>query len=140
MEEIADDYLNILGDLAASDRKPSKKSPLMASSVTSSWTSRSVLNTAEYWTTNMISPVLFSQALSLICSTVSGNKTKKIDGAHRRASTVTDFLEIGPHAALQGPVKDILAANQRSKSITYSSILIRKEAATDSAAQAAGRL
>ena len=48
---------------------------------------------ASYWIQNLVSPVLFSSAVDTILTGVS---TQKI------------FLEIGPHSALAGPIRQIL--------------------------------
>src|SRR5436190_20798852 len=77
--------------------------PLMVSSVTGTWTSKAEVSQPDYWIQNLISPVQFAGALAELCSQSTKDRTKKIDGSHRRAILMHNLLEIGPHSALQGP-------------------------------------
>lgn len=54
---------------------------------------------AAYWTQNLVSPVLFSPAVSAIL---------------QRIKSPSIFLEIGPHCALAGPVRQIAIASEAS--------------------------
>ncbi|KAE8384005.1 ketoacyl-synt-domain-containing protein [Aspergillus alliaceus] len=63
----------------------------------------------EYWVNNLVSPVLFSAALEKLVSSAEPQI----------------LVEIGPHAALKGPVKQILKAG--SKGIPYTSTLLRHQ-------------
>ncbi|KAI1383543.1 putative polyketide synthase [Hypoxylon trugodes] len=78
-----------------------------------------------YWSLNMVSTVRFSPALLNMCSKSRADLVKKIDGSHRSISVVDYLLEIGPHAALQGPIRDILRVSERGSSIQYNSVLRR---------------
>ena len=62
----------------------------------------------KYWVRNLVSPVRFATAVSNLVSTVQEPKT---------------FLEIGPHSALAGPIRQILKAAQSSDA--YISVLTR---------------
>jgi len=62
----------------------------------------------EYWVNNLVSPVRFSTAVSQIVQQIPGRKT---------------FLEIGPHSALAGPVRQILKSAKSSDE--YLSVLTR---------------
>lgn len=53
---------------------------------------------------------------------------------------ITDILEIGPHATLKGPLKNILEHLDLHKSVQYSSVIRRKEPATETALQSAATL
>lgn len=68
-------------------------SPVMFSSVTGEKAAASL--PLEYWRENLESPVLFNQAVQALVN---------------RMSDVRYFIEIGPHSALAGPIKDIRAA------------------------------
>ncbi|KAM5506985.1 Type I Iterative PKS [Microsporum canis] len=63
---------------------------------------------AEYWVQNLVSPVRFSTAVSNLVSAIQEPKT---------------FLEIGPHSALAGPIRQILKAAQSSDA--YINVLTR---------------
>ena len=79
----------------------------------------------KYWVDNLVRPVLFSSALQNL---VVQNKPDLI-------------VEIGPHAALQGPVKQILGAIGGSAAdIHYLPSLMRNKNATVSTLKLAGSL
>jgi len=76
----------------------------------------------QYWVENLTSPVRFSEAAARLLD-YSPN-TKK----HRREQKpfVDILVEIGPHAALKGPLKQILEASQGATTTTsYLSLLQR---------------
>jgi acyl transferase domain-containing protein len=112
----------------------------MVSSVTGALISQEELSKPEYWVQNLVSPVLFSDALTTLCTPSLGNKTKKINRSHRRLTHISELVEIGPHSALQGPCGEILRSTQQNKSIGYMSILARKVSAVHTALDVAGRL
>ncbi|KAF7159056.1 hypothetical protein CNMCM5623_004289 [Aspergillus felis] len=138
MREIANEYQSAMGTL----EKPScekKKAPVMLSSVTGDWVSNLELTDPAYWVRNMVSPVLFSDAVSRICSS-PGKQTRKIDGSHRYQMAISHLLEIGPHAALQGPCRDILKGINKQADIHYLSLLVRNKSAVKTTLDCAGRL
>lgn len=53
----------------------------------------------EYWVNNLTSPVKFSEALESMCSLAS------VSGKHPDV-----LIEIGPHSALKGPIRETLKA------------------------------
>ncbi|KAL2755347.1 hypothetical protein ACRALDRAFT_1033350 [Sodiomyces alcalophilus JCM 7366] len=93
---------------------------------------------AQYWVTNMCAPVEFSTAVAnLLAHDVSGGKQK------RKSLIAWDgFVEIGPHAALKGPVQQIVTAsgNKTAKEAAYMSMLSRGQNATESSLNVAGKL
>ncbi|RAK99944.1 putative polyketide synthase [Aspergillus ibericus CBS 121593] len=93
----------------------------------------------QYWVQNLLGQVKFSQSLRTLCFETRGNRNnpnylgKK---RPRRAGTArkinVDFLlEIGPHAALSGPIKQTLKGDSRldTADIMYISALMRKHQA-----------
>lgn len=50
----------------------------------------------DYWVRNLVSPVLFTNAMKRVCQTKSGSKR------------VDFILEVGPHSQLGGPIKQTL--------------------------------
>lgn len=54
---------------------------------------------ATYWVQNLTCPVRFDEAVNSMCQPVDDHK-----------SGVNFLLELGPHSALQGPIKQILKA------------------------------
>ncbi|CAO2653522.1 Nn.00g029330.m01.CDS01 [Neocucurbitaria sp. VM-36] len=103
-------------------------SPKMISSVTNDQVDCELLG-PYYWVRNLISPVLFSDALKELVTPSDG------DGKN-----VVDLLvEIGPHSALAGPVEQILAHNG-IKGVAYASMLTRGANAIDCALSLAREL
>ncbi|CAN9150169.1 unnamed protein product [Alternaria alternata] len=88
----------------------------------------------EYWAQNLVLPVRFSDAITSIVSTLS-------DG--NNSTTETDLkllVEIGPHSALEGPIKQTVKACNRSQTTTYASALVRNQDAHESILELAGKL
>ena len=88
---------------------------------------------SSYWVANLKNPVQFSDSLLHLCS------------LHPEAPAsdepITHLVEIGPHAALKGPIRDILGAAPKTKyKIQYSSALIRNQSAVASTMKMASEL
>ncbi|CZR50438.1 related to polyketide synthase [Phialocephala subalpina] len=83
---------------------------------------------SSYWVENLTQPVRFSEAVTKLCQSVDGFKTG-----------VGMLVEIGPHSALGGPVKQILKASGATE-ISYSSALVRKRDAVEAALDLASTL
>jgi NADPH:quinone reductase-like Zn-dependent oxidoreductase/malonyl CoA-acyl carrier protein transacylase len=84
----------------------------------------------SYWVANLTQAVRFSEALSTMCAPANGHKTG-----------VNMIIELGPHSALAGPVKQILkACGPSAMKIPYASALIRKKDAVQTAVDLAGTL
>ena len=79
---------------------------------------------AKYWQTNLESPVLFRSAVSSILKHPVGKNAV--------------FLEIGPHSALAGPIRQTLV--HESNTTPYISAMVRNQNCTESLLVAAGRL
>ena len=125
MERIADAYLQSLHAIQSSD---AKKDVEFYSSVTAS---RKVSDfDAAYWTQNLVSTVRFSDALSLLAKESS-------KGEMRGATNI--FVEIGPHSALSGPIRQILGKNGDYK-YSYVSPILRGQDALHSTLAAVGAL
>ncbi|KAL2818527.1 hypothetical protein BDW59DRAFT_165475 [Aspergillus cavernicola] len=139
MEEVAAQYEAVLGNLEVPCPRL-KRHPIMMSSVTAKLIHRDELANPAYWVRNMVSPVLFDDAVRNLCSQPAANQTKKIDGSHRLSVRVDHLLEIGPHPALQGPCKDILKAANLDKNIRYIASLRRESSAVRSVLECVGRL
>lgn len=79
----------------------------------------------SYWVDNLTHPVLFSTSLTELC-----------------ASSLPDVIvEIGPHAALEGPVKQTLKAmGAHTSKVAYLSALVRNKCATTTSLELASKL
>jgi acyl transferase domain-containing protein/NADP-dependent 3-hydroxy acid dehydrogenase YdfG len=138
MREVSPSYLEMIGEISPKQTDETDSSPVMYSSLTGSMvTSAKELN-AQYWVNNMQNPVQFSQGLSALL------KHKKVAPGGTRPVAVQwgGFLEVGPHAALQGPLRQIIdvSNNKFAKSASYASMLVRGKDATETSLNAAGVL
>ena len=132
MNEVAREYKLLIGDIPRTN--PAKSPCMMFSTVTGTLVSADEVCRAEYWTQNLVCQVRFSESLVNLCST---HHSSKLRGDN---FPITDLLEIGPHSALAGPVKDVLAVCVPLRQISYNSVLIRGVAATESSFSTMGRL
>ncbi|KAI9148331.1 Highly reducing polyketide synthase azaB [Paramyrothecium foliicola] len=146
MLEVADEYLFRMGQFSPPPIPPSSRhflTPVMASSVTGTWINRDELAKAEYWVQNLVSPVLFSDALATLCASPDAQwkgVNKKLDGSHAKTTAVTELVEIGPHAVMKGPTREILRSIGKEKAVHYVSALVRNRSATTTILELAGRL
>ncbi|KAJ4346503.1 uncharacterized protein N0V89_010432 [Didymosphaeria variabile] len=81
---------------------------------------------ADYWRANMEKPVLFYTAINSILSSTQGEPNI--------------FLELGPHPALAGPLRQIFQEKQPTPTPTYISSLARNEDQVHSILSTAGQL
>lgn len=137
MTEIAEQYSRSIQGLET--RLSVMSSPFMISSVTGNKVSANELRQSEYWVKNMVSPVRFSDTMIKLISQTA-NLRKKVGATRKEAVLVHELLEIGPHAALQGPIKTILETFGSGKKIGYGSLLIRHMSALKTTLDTAGRL
>ncbi len=115
MDVVAEDYRAAMGKI-----KPAlSKNVHFYSSLTAAKISTLALG-SSYWVNNLKSPVQFATSLFYCCSLNREQPALE--------NSVTHLIEIGPHSALKGPIRDILvAAPKTSYKIGYSSTLVRKE-------------
>lgn len=97
MKVVASEYAELLGQLQSST---TLERASMISTVTGRLVTKlSTLATAQYWVDNLLSPVLFADALQSLESRESLGV-----GFDR----ITDILEVGPHSSLRRPIEDTL--------------------------------
>lgn len=132
---IADQYLRDIEDITTA--KPESPSDVsIFSSVAGAEISHDELGAAEYWIKNLVSPVRFSEAVTALLQPRDGRARRK------GAANVNALVEIGPHAALRAPLREILTAASESfaNSVSYTALLQRGDDALETAMGAAGRL
>ncbi|KAI0415231.1 putative polyketide synthase [Xylaria grammica] len=138
MDAISEKYADLIGQLSAPSNQ--KSHTPMISSVTGEHVFRDKLLDPSYWVANMVSTVNFCQAVTKMCAQSAIHLIKKIDRSHVHSSVVDHLVEIGPHAVLQGPLREILRVCPRGKLIGYCSILRRNQSASETMLQALGEL
>jgi acyl transferase domain-containing protein/2-polyprenyl-3-methyl-5-hydroxy-6-metoxy-1,4-benzoquinol methylase len=125
MEKVAASYLESLGELASSGVQEDVQ---FFSSVTG--TAKTSGFGPQYWVDNLVSQVRFNDAMTALVKSMADT------GSHDAANIL---IEIGPHAALQGPINQILAAISGFKS-TYVAPLSRGKNSADSFSATTARL
>lgn len=119
---VADEYMAAIKDLQPAD----KEGVQMYSSLYGKKLDTTLSLGAKYWIENLTNPVLFSSALHELITD----------------SQPDVIVEIGPHAALEGPIKQILkgVSKQAATSTKYFSTLYRGKNATETSLTLAGKL
>ncbi|TWU77398.1 putative PKS-like protein biosynthetic cluster [Metarhizium rileyi] len=95
----------------------------------------------SYFVANLVSPVNFSGAVTAAAHAgLLGGKTRNMAGLKKGSPDV--MVEIGPHAALQGPLKQIMASvsDKLPSPPRYLSVIKRKEDAIQTSLEMAGEL
>ncbi|ENH98624.1 hypothetical protein COCC4DRAFT_45906 [Bipolaris maydis ATCC 48331] len=112
MELIADSYRSAISSiqpLPGSDVK-------FFSSVTGELLDKNKLG-VDYWVSNLVGQVKFAQSLSSLVSSHHGTGTPQIQA----------LIEIGPHAALGGPISQVIDSEPLANPTGYFSALVRKK-------------
>ena len=118
MQPLADDYFSILTDEL--NKLGNISGVLYSSPVTGGWIDQAEALDAEHWVKNMIQPVLFAHSLRNMCF---GSLPAEPDNLK---TNVDAIVEIGPHSALAGPIRQILSASElQGHNISYGSCLTR---------------
>ncbi|OJD32113.1 polyketide synthase [Diplodia corticola] len=134
MQALSQAYLDALAGLKSAGGDGTTVQ--MVSSVNGALVDDASLATPQYWVSNMVSPVKFNQAVQTALE-YSPNKRRTA----RKAQFVNIFLEIGPHAALQGPLKQILSGQEKKLAVvSYVSTLSRGKNAARTCLEALGKL
>jgi acyl transferase domain-containing protein len=110
----------------------------MISTVTGDSVTTPDLRSPEYWVQNLVSPVQFARAFKQVCTNPRRNMSKKLDESHRSYLGINFLLEVGPHSALQGPVRDMLDTLPWGRSVHYAPTIRRSEPATETLLNALG--
>jgi SAM-dependent methyltransferase len=119
MKAPADQYL----DFISPHLNPRNPTVPFFSSVTNQTISNATELGPSYWVQNLVSPVKFATAVSQATNSFEVNKT---------------FLEIGPHSALAGPIRQILKAENSSDE--YVNVLSRDKGSHGEVLRAVGQL
>ncbi|KNG85249.1 putative polyketide synthase [Aspergillus nomiae NRRL 13137] len=120
MKEIGEDYLSLIGEEVVG-RQPSA---LFFSSVTGNILGPEDKIRSKYWRDNLESPVRFCEAATAILKHDVGKNAV--------------FLEVGPHGALAGPLRQIFT--QASSPAPYVSVMARNQDCTATFLSAIGAL
>ncbi|KAL9609839.1 MAG: hypothetical protein Q9167_005427 [Letrouitia subvulpina] len=134
MQPIAAEYSRKIRDLEQRHASESRaKIPVVFSSVNGSQLEPKRMSETEYWVTNLVSPVRFSNALQQLIEYLRAQKADSGDEENL-------FLEIGPTSALQRPVADTIKYMGNSKAFGYDTVLKRNCSSLISCMELIGRL
>ncbi|CAG8976538.1 hypothetical protein HYALB_00011015 [Hymenoscyphus albidus] len=141
MSSVAEEYRGLLGVLEPGESEIRPR-PTMISSVTGKLIEPCKMCNVEYWIQNMLQPVRFSDAVVQMVSQPSFGRRKKLDGSHRPLVVLRPhvLVEIGPHSALQGPVRSVLKQTPAASGIKYYSALKRDTPADRTTLAVVGQL
>ncbi|RVD82149.1 uncharacterized protein DFL_006583 [Arthrobotrys flagrans] len=102
------------------------------------------LRELDYWMTNFHLPVRFTDnvgGIDRLAFLAKTKERKKLNLSHRNGMLVTNILEIGPHCALRGLLREIVKTFQHaSKTIKYDTVLVRGSTTVEPLLQAVGSL
>ncbi|KAJ5773647.1 ketoacyl-synt-domain-containing protein [Penicillium paradoxum] len=127
MRAVADQYLEALQVIQGSEARDDIQ---LFSSVTGGRKTSGF--GAAYWVQNLVSTVRFPEALLASCD--------QAGTASRSKAPPHIFLEVGPHSALAGPAKQILASEPNKVDHKYVSALVRGKSAHTTVLTLAGKL
>ena len=150
MELVAAQYLDAISNIGVRPRKQehnhnNEREIEFFSAVTGARAALSELG-AAYWVSNLLGQVKFANSVRLLCLESSGasrQKARKRTGAATKTKVNINMLvEIGPHSALAGPIRQILKADPilSNAGIAYSSALVRHSSAIDTSLKLASTL
>lgn len=136
MASVAEEYLAAISGISILREREDVQ---FFSSVTGKRVSSASELGPAYWVSNLVSQVKFADSLSRLCYETSFGKRQR---KRATAPTVNTLIEIGPHAALAGPIRQIVQADAKLKDgpIEYLSALVRKSDAVKTAFEIASKL
>ena len=133
MQSIASEYKDCIGELEAPKPSAYFSTPSMFSSVSGSLVTPEELRRPEYWVSNLVQKVRFSEATSHLCASMC-------HGTNAAEKPTPFLVEVGPTSALRRPVREILEADPVFKQIKYGSVLVQDRNALESSLELVGQL
>lgn len=129
MLSVSDEYRDSISDVTPSDSSIAFYSTVYGREIPTSQ-----LN-ADYWVDNMCSPVEFVSALDdMMYADVEQKKLRS------KSKAPSLLLEVGPHGAMGGPIKQFVVARGNLEHLSYHSLLTRAKDSSETAVGAAGSL
>lgn len=129
MEAVADNYRRSLGTIEPIE-SAQQPEVLVFSSLRARQIGKEEVGT-QYWVDNLISPVLFSTSLELMC-----HRNEDASGHE----PIEALIELGPHGALKQPIIQILKSLQLQSKIGYHDTIVRNESGPEALLQTAAAL
>lgn len=129
VQAVAHEYLHALRDLECGVPRAAVK---FFSSVTAGRMMKGF--SAEYWVQNLVSKVRFREALDCLCSDLNASSQSTL------ISLSPMFVEVGPHSALSGPIRQIMMKSSLPSGYSSFSALSRNQNALSTFLELAGKL
>jgi acyl transferase domain-containing protein len=136
MQPITAEYRTLIGTLQPGTWH-GLRVPAFYSSLTGKQASSEDLLSPSYWVNNLASTVKFSDAVTQM---LADSKPRAKQLRQQASFPISELVEIGPHAALRGPIREIMDQIADVDSVTYTSILRRGASAVDTALEVASWL
>ncbi|TDZ33845.1 Reducing polyketide synthase FUB1 [Colletotrichum spinosum] len=124
MDPIAKEYTERIGTIQPGSRSVDVPEVQFFSSAFGTHIQHSKLRDAKYWTHNLTSPVRFNESATAMLQAkidITGDEGASL------SPLVTDVIEVGPHSALQGPLRNIIQDVRPSGDVKYHQLLKRGE-------------
>lgn len=137
MEPITQKYAECMGKICPGSWSGQRADVHFFSSTYGTKIDPSKLREAAYWNKNLVSAVRFNESMTGMLQASAGSKEEG-----HTSSLVTDVIEIGPHSALQGPLRNIIddVKGNGGGGVKYHHALKRGESDVEAIMQAAGSL
>ncbi len=134
LEKTSHQYSMLLQKVLRGDPIPGN--PVMFSSLTGKAISADEVCSHSHWVDSLIHQVKFYEAVVNMCASPSGKTTG--DLGDESGTRINHVLELGPHAALRGPLRDIFRAHKLD--VEYHSVLDRGKDAFCSVLETMGKV
>ncbi|KAH9904009.1 iterative type I polyketide synthase [Xylariomycetidae sp. FL2044] len=139
MQEVADEYLTLLGTLPKPGPNSRASVEFFSSLVGGKMDDENLQ--ATYWVDNLVSPVRFSDAvIGMLAAQGSREQASMKINSASRALSVDLILEIGPHSAMQSATKECCATRSDAASISVLGLLDRRTPELTKALSVLGQL
>ncbi|KAJ3949835.1 uncharacterized protein N0V96_000967 [Colletotrichum fioriniae] len=123
LEPISQEYVECIGKIQPpSSRTNNFSEVLFFSSAYGTQIQHYKLQDANYWTKNLTSPVRFNESVTAMLQTL-----KNLKGDSSSSKLITDIIEVGPHSALRGPLRQIVQDVEVEGDVKYHHLLKRGE-------------
>ncbi|KAK1621900.1 mycocerosic acid synthase [Colletotrichum phormii] len=122
MEPISQEYAECIGKINQSSHTVQHSEVQFFSSGYGTLIQHSKLQDVKYWTKNLTSPVRFNESVTAMLQAMTETK-----GDGSQSYLISDIIEVGPHSALQGPLRNIIQDVRANGDVTYHHVLKRGE-------------
>ncbi|KAK1468240.1 mycocerosic acid synthase [Colletotrichum melonis] len=121
LEPISQEYVECIGRIRPPSSSANHSSDvLFFSSAYGIQIQHAKLQDANYWTKNLTSPVRFNESVTTMLQALNSLK-----GDGGSSQLITDIVEVGPHCALRGPLRNIIQDVRVNSSVKYHHLLKR---------------